>query len=312
MVDTDDTPRSIGRRDIIKKSAVVAAAGWAAPAVVSSRAAATAGSTCADEQCETYYLFKIDAAGGGCEDRFDITVPGFNCGRGRGNPGCVPCQPTYENLLGGITLVTGAACSAGFLTFSNPSDTSLDIHLAPGFSLTFALRKTGAGCPDGGAWAPTSTSCDSSGTTYQWRGSTYSNAIIVICGPAQWGPQALAATAIVDPDELPPAELGGAGLLEDPDVEGLTDDVDVDEAPGEVEETPDEVGESEVEESDSDVTGQTDPELSDDEVQTQSDEGGASDHDALSVTADESQADTSGEPADATESAVDLDDSNQP
>lgn len=178
---------SMGRRDVLKKTAVVAAVAWTAPMIVSSKVGASSGGTCPDPgACTSHYLVKIDADGT-CNNSFPD------------NNGFTGCQDLLNRNLGGATILSGG-CSV-VTVLRETTNLSLKIKLLPGFQVKFALRKQGDGCTGtcSGRFV-----CDSTGARiYTFECNEYSNMIIVICGPnGSFGSPINASTAFAEPSPL--------------------------------------------------------------------------------------------------------------
>lgn len=166
--------RRMQRRDLLKKSAVVGAAAWAAPTIVSSTAHATHGGTCPDDACTYYYAFKLE--GTGCTDI------------GGGNSNC---------LTGGLCAAAGgnqvfAQCWATGVSGGSNS-TNAQFTLPPGFSVVAAIAKKGSGNSNNGFDKCTSLPASFTHTTVggndchkrysvTWV-TDWSHLEILVCGP---------------------------------------------------------------------------------------------------------------------------------
>ena len=157
----------VGRRDVIKKSAVAGAIVWTAPAILSSRALATHTGT---HVCANTYIFKLE--GGACTTANRNFCPTKNLAvANAANPNVCLTKPT--NLSNVVTNCTYSEASGG--TF----------RLQPGFYPIGTVGKKGSSEVDGSqctTFGPPSLS----GGTYQTV-TGESHVYVIVCGPAVAG-----------------------------------------------------------------------------------------------------------------------------
>ncbi len=125
---------SVGRRDVLKKGAVVAAAAWTAPMIVSSKVGASSGGTCQEVACSYVYVFKVE-----------------------GSTACTPFQttPCATTIQNSSALTVVQACvpgaSGGYSEGSGGS-----VTLPPGYDVINVIGKKGpSGCVPGIGGTPT-------------------------------------------------------------------------------------------------------------------------------------------------------------
>lgn len=155
----------IGRREAVKKAAVVGAAAWSAPMILSSKVSA-AGGTCPDpDTCPTPYFVKVDVESGNCD----------------GNPmsqDAPPWECAAHVIQSGVQYQSGCA----FISVSG-DENNYTITLPPTFRVAGVVWFGGGQC-QGSSGVSISGPCNNIVNVAKGQGQPgISNVSLTFCGP---------------------------------------------------------------------------------------------------------------------------------